>query len=116
MRSPQHREAALLLALTLCASCGADTVGAATTSQERTNPSMTPTTSPTAAPAWQGSLVEIDFPDGQGVHETFMLNGEGDYEGLAAVGTVGFGAACPNIRGYIIDGRVPAPPVPNTGR
>lgn len=68
------------------------------------------------AGAWQGSLVEIDFPDGQGVHETFMLNGEGDYEGLAAVGTVGFGAACPNIRGYIIDGRVPAPPVPNTGR
>lgn len=68
------------------------------------------------AGAWHGSLVSIHFPDGEESHPSIVLIGEGDYEGLTAVGTMDFGAACPNMRGYIIDGSVPAPPVPNKGR
>jgi hypothetical protein len=30
--------------------------------------------------AWQGSLLEIDFPDGESVDESFTLIGEGGYE------------------------------------
>ena len=66
--------------------------------------------------AWQGSLLEIDFPDGGNVDESFELIGEGAYAGLTAVARIGFGVACPNMRGYIIEGSVPAPPTPNTGR
>jgi hypothetical protein len=66
--------------------------------------------------AWQGSLLEIDFPDGGNVDRSFVLIGEGAYEGLSAVAKIGFGEACPNMRGYIIDGSVPAPPTPNAGR
>jgi hypothetical protein len=62
-----------------------------------------------------GVARRIGFPDGESHHPSFVLNGEGAYQGLTAVGTIGFGATCPNTRGYIIDGSVPAPPVPNTG-
>jgi hypothetical protein len=49
----------------------------------------------------------------------FVLIGEGAYEGLTAVGISldsGGLTPCPNTRGYIIDGTVPPPPVPTTGR
>jgi hypothetical protein len=65
--------------------------------------------------AWQGSLLEIDFADGDSFDGNLVLIGEGAYDGLTAVTIINFGAACPNTRGYIIEGSVPAPPVPNTG-
>jgi hypothetical protein len=65
--------------------------------------------------AWQGSLLEIDFADGESFDGNLVMIGEGAYEGLTAVGIIQFGAACPNTRGYIIEGTIPEPPVPNTG-
>jgi hypothetical protein len=67
--------------------------------------------------AWQGSHVVIDFADGESVDGPIVLLGEGAYDGLTAVGIIGFGEApCPNTRGHIIEGTVPAPPVPDTGQ
>ena len=66
--------------------------------------------------AWQGSLQGIDFNDGESLDGPLVLIGEGAYEGLTAVATVEFGGPCPNTRGYIIEGGVPAPPVPQTGQ
>ena len=64
--------------------------------------------------AWQGSLLEIDFADGENIDGPLVMAGEGAYEGLTAVTIIAFGAVCPNTRGYIIEGSVPAPPVPQT--
>jgi hypothetical protein len=58
--------------------------------------------------------MEIDFPGGGNVDESFELIGEGAYEGLTAVAKIGFGEACPNMRGYVIHGSVPAPPTADT--
>ena len=66
--------------------------------------------------AWQGSQMSIQSPDVEDSRLSIVLIGEGDYKGLAAVGTTDASTGCPNIRGYIIDGSVPAPPTPNTGR
>jgi hypothetical protein len=66
--------------------------------------------------AWQGSLLSMEFPDGDSVDGPIVLTGEGAYEGLSAVAAINFYGACPNTRGYIIEGGVPAPPVPQTGQ
>jgi hypothetical protein len=67
--------------------------------------------------AWQGSLLILGFPDGEEVIGPIVMTGEGAYDGLTAVAMDGFGEApCPNTRGYIIEGSVPAPPVPQTGQ
>jgi hypothetical protein len=68
--------------------------------------------------AWQGSGVVIFYGDGESLGGPLVVIGEGAYEGLTAVfGIIGFGEApCPNTRGYIIEGGVPAPPVPQTGQ
>jgi hypothetical protein len=64
--------------------------------------------------AWQGSVVEVDIPGRETVGRQYALVGEGAYEGLTAV-AIDLDEDCPNTRGYIIEGGVPAPPVPNTG-
>jgi hypothetical protein len=67
--------------------------------------------------AWQGSLLGIEIPGGESLDGPLVMVGEGAYEGLTAVAIVAFGGGpCPNTRGYIIDGTVPPPPVPSTGR
>jgi hypothetical protein len=70
--------------------------------------------------AWEGSLVAVNFA-GDESEGPLVLIGEGAYDGLTAVATIDFGepsspAPCPNTRGYIIHGTVPAPPVPQTGQ
>jgi hypothetical protein len=66
--------------------------------------------------AWQGSLLAIQFADGETLHGPLAMIGEGAYDGLTAVGIIRFGDVCPNTRGYIIEGSVPAPRVPQTGQ
>jgi hypothetical protein len=69
--------------------------------------------------AWEGSFLVVNF-DGDESWGPLALIGEGAYEGLTAVATMDFGGTCsedrPNTRGYIIEGSVPAPPVPQTGQ
>ena len=69
--------------------------------------------------AWQGSFVVVGTPDhpstGLQYDLQYVLVGEGAYEGLTAV-MIGSDGACPNTRGYIVEGNVPAPPVPQTGQ
>jgi hypothetical protein len=66
--------------------------------------------------AWQGSSVILDFPDGTGTWAPLVMTGEGAYEGLTAI--VGFKLEDDEcvVRGYIIEGAIPAPPVPQTGQ
>ena len=64
--------------------------------------------------AWEGTLLAVDFA-GDESSGPLGLIGEGAYEGLTAVATIDFDGACPNTRGYIIEGGVPAPPAPQTG-
>jgi hypothetical protein len=67
--------------------------------------------------AWLGSGVILRFGDGESLNGPLLLIGEGAYKGLTAVAIIDFGAApCPNTRGHIIEGGVPAPPVPQTGQ
>jgi hypothetical protein len=66
--------------------------------------------------AWQGSAVVLAFPDDRPRFPLVVLIGEGAYEGLTAVVALDDSAGdvsgpCPNTRGYIIEGSVPAPPV-----
>ena len=74
------------------------------------------------AGAWQGSKVTVGLPEGMfpegaiGENYIQVLIGEGAYEGLTWVGTILMGQPCPNTKGYIIEGPVPAPPVPMTGQ
>ena len=65
--------------------------------------------------AWQGSAVLLSYPDGTTSCTPMVMTGEGAYEGLTAV--VAFEAFYEDcaVRGYIIDGSVPPPPVPSTG-
>jgi hypothetical protein len=70
--------------------------------------------------AWQGSFVGVGVPGLETVGAQYALIGEGAYEGLTAV-AVDLADDCPdprnpNTRGYIIEGGVPAPPVPQTDR
>jgi hypothetical protein len=66
--------------------------------------------------AWQGSAVMLRFPDGQAMVGPLVMAGEGAYEGLTAiVGFESFFESC-TVRGYIIEGDVPAIPVPQTGQ
>ena len=65
--------------------------------------------------AWQGSVVMLRFPDDTASVQMVMV-GEGAYEGLTAiVAFEEFGEGC-MVRGYIIEGSVPAPPMPQTGQ
>jgi hypothetical protein len=66
--------------------------------------------------AWQGSVELIGFPDGSGTWGTMVMTGEGAYEGLTAI--VGFDDSWGDcvVKGYIIEGTIPAPPVPQTGQ
>jgi hypothetical protein len=72
--------------------------------------------------AWQGSAVRLEFPDDDPPRFPLeVLIGEGAYEGLTAVvqpddSVTDPSGPCPNNRGYIIEGSVPAPPVPQTGQ
>jgi hypothetical protein len=63
--------------------------------------------------AWQGSAQNLHFPDGTGVTGPYVMVGEGAYEGLTAIFTWPVEGDC--MRGYIIEGTIPAPPVPQTG-
>jgi hypothetical protein len=68
--------------------------------------------------AWQGSAMTIGDPQTTGAAPfVIVMIGEGAYESLTAVMAEepSVDSACPNARGYIIEGSVPAPPVPNTG-
>ena len=68
--------------------------------------------------AWQGSGVMVRFPD-----ETpslwrpmYAVVGEGAYEGLTAVIAQSWSSSCPNTRGYVFEGKIPEPPVPDSVR
>jgi hypothetical protein len=65
--------------------------------------------------AWQGSAVVIRFPDGSWVAAPYVMVGEGAYEGLTAVYSGDVFDCGENIRGYIIEGDIPAVPDPYTG-
>jgi hypothetical protein len=65
--------------------------------------------------AWQGTTHQsIDFPDGSwvgGFPGPYIMIGEGAYAGLTALLTHSEDhPACPNARGYIFEGSVPAAP------
>jgi hypothetical protein len=63
--------------------------------------------------AWEGSAVQLDFPDGTTYVAPLVMSGEG-YEGLTAiVGFVDIWSDCA-VTGYIINGSVPGPPTPQT--
>ena len=65
--------------------------------------------------AWQGSAARLGYPDGTDNVGPIVMVGEGAYEGLTAIiGFEAYGDRC-TVRGYIIEGSVPAPPVPQTG-
>ena len=58
----------------------------------------------------------LRFPDDTGYLGPMVMVGEGAYEGLTAiVAFESFGDDCA-VRGYIIEGGVPAAPVPQTGQ
>ena len=65
--------------------------------------------------AWQGSAVILYFPDGTWVVSPYVMVGDGAYEGLTAIYSVDIFDCGENIRGYIIDGDIPAVPEPYTG-
>jgi hypothetical protein len=67
--------------------------------------------------AWQGSVVMLVFPDDTESVQMVMV-GEGAYEGMTAIvafDPFSFEGSC-TVKGYIIEGSVPAPPVPQTGQ
>lgn len=65
--------------------------------------------------AWQGSLVQLAFPDGTEYVSPMVMTGEGAYEGLTAiVANVDPPDDC-TMEGYIIDGTIPPAPEPQTG-
>jgi hypothetical protein len=63
--------------------------------------------------AWQGSAVSLESTDGRYYYGPYVMTGEGAYEGLTAI------LVNPDqsnrFTGYIIEGTIPAPPVPQTG-
>jgi hypothetical protein len=66
--------------------------------------------------AWEGSAVQLDLPDGTTYVAPLVMTGEGAYEGLTAiVGFVDIWNDCA-VTGYIIEGSIPAPLTPQTGR
>jgi hypothetical protein len=62
--------------------------------------------------AWQGSAVWYRPAEGEGSFAPMVMTGEGAYEGMTAIlGFVeGYGECA--VTGYIIEGGIPAPPVP----
>jgi hypothetical protein len=64
---------------------------------------------------WQGSHVGIGFPDGTDVAGPFVMTGGNDYAGLTAIYTGNYDdeVPCPNVRGYIVEGSIPPPPMPS---
>jgi hypothetical protein len=65
--------------------------------------------------AWQGSLVQLAFPDGHEYLSPLVMTGEGAYEGLTAIlANVDPPNDC-TMEGYIIEGTIPAAPEPQTG-
>jgi hypothetical protein len=65
--------------------------------------------------AWQGSVTVLTFPD-RSASVAFAMVGEGAFEGLTAMLVFeDFWRSCA-VSGYIFEGSVPAPPVPQTGR
>ena len=71
--------------------------------------------------AWQGSVEMLLFPDDDTASVQMVMVGEGAYEGLTAIVAFESFAFSPSssscaVGGYIIDGSVPAPPVPQTGQ
>jgi hypothetical protein len=65
--------------------------------------------------AWQGSVVVLSFPDGSGTWGTMVMTGEGAYEGLTALVSFDDSRGDCVVKGYIIEGTIPAAPVPQTG-
>ena len=65
--------------------------------------------------AWQGSSVWLRTP-GPSAYAPLVLVGEGAYEGLTAIlgGVETYGECA--VSGYIIDGAIPATPVPPSGQ
>jgi hypothetical protein len=69
--------------------------------------------------AWEGSAVLLSSPDGTTYVGPTVMTGEGAYEGLTAIiandpDTWAESSSC--VTGYIIEGSIPAPPVPQTGQ
>ena len=67
--------------------------------------------------AWQGSGVLLAFPEARSTSAPMVMVGEGAYEGLTAI--VGLSSRAGDdcaVEGYIIEGSIPAPPVPQTGQ
>ena len=69
--------------------------------------------------AWQGSVVLLGSPDDPTYVGPMVMTGEGAYGGLTAIvafhGDTFWQGDC-HGGGYIIEGNVPAPPVPQTGQ
>jgi hypothetical protein len=63
--------------------------------------------------AWQGSAVYVDSADGTTYLGPTVMTGEGAYDGLTAILVGPDQTDC--ITGYIIEGTIPAPPVPQPG-
>ena len=65
--------------------------------------------------AWQGSRTNVNIPDVGESALPLILIGGGAYQGFTAIlasVAAGAGGDCPNAKGYILNGSVPAPPVP----
>jgi hypothetical protein len=69
--------------------------------------------------AWEGSAVMLNSPDGTTYVGPMVMTGEGAYEGLTAIiafdGDTFWDGGCV-VSGYIIEGTIPIPPVPQTGQ
>jgi hypothetical protein len=63
--------------------------------------------------AWQGSAVSLESTDGRYYYGPYVMTGEGAYEGLTAI--LVNPDQSDRFTGYIIEGTIPAPPVPQTG-
>ena len=67
--------------------------------------------------AWQGSMVYAYLSDGTGTTGSTVLVGEGAYEGLSAIWEQRFlfPECAADVRGLLIEGKVPAAPAPFIG-
>ena len=54
----------------------------------------------------------LNFPDRTWVASPYVMVGEGAYEGLTAIYSVDIFDCGENIRGYVIEGAIPAVPEP----
>jgi hypothetical protein len=67
---------------------------------------------------WQGSRVDITFADDTWEAAPYVMTGGNEYAGLTAIYIANLDPAhpCPTVRGYIIEGSIPGPPVPSDPR